>query len=103
MVHFWKRVVPIILVAAVLTAAIVSPAAAAPESPALTPTSSLRLGGERGLEASFAVSKDVTLALPWGDLKLTNVALQVATGGRWLHRAAARHGRHALPDLRCAG
>ena len=65
---------------AVLTAAIVSPASAAPEKPAHTPTSSLRLGGERGLEASFAVSKDVTLALPWGDLKLTNVALQVALG-----------------------
>ena len=47
MVHFWKRVVPIVLVAAVLTAAIVSPASAAPEKPAHTPTSSLRLGGER--------------------------------------------------------
>ena len=80
MVHFWKRVVPIVLVAAVLTAAIVSPASAAPAKPAHTPTSSLRLSGERGLEASFAVSKDVTLTLPWGDLKLTNVELQVAMG-----------------------
>ena len=80
MVCFWKRVVPIVLLMAVLTAAIVSPASAAPEKPAHTPTSSLRLDGERGLEASFAVSKDVTLALPWGDLKLTNVALQVAMG-----------------------
>ena len=80
MVYFWKRVVPIVLLMAVLTAAIVSPASAAPEKPAHTPTSSLRLGGEPGLEASFAVSKDVTLALPWGDLKLTNVALQVAMG-----------------------
>ena len=34
MVHFLKRVVPIVLVAAVLTAAIVSPAAAASEKPA---------------------------------------------------------------------
>ena len=80
MVYLWKRVVPIVLLMAVLTAAIVSPASAAPEKPAHTPTSSLRLDGERGLEASFAVSKDVTLALPWGDLKLTNVALQVAMG-----------------------
>ena len=80
MVYLWKRVVPIVLLMAVLTAAIVSPASAAPESPAHTPTSSLRLGREGGLEASFAVSKDVTLALPWGDLKLTNVALQVAMG-----------------------
>ena len=38
MVYFWKRVVPIVLVAAVLTAAIVSPASAAPEKPAHTPT-----------------------------------------------------------------
>ena len=80
MVCFWKRVVPIVLLMVVLTAAIVSPASAAPEKPAHTPTSSLRLDGERGLEASFAISKDVTLALPWGDLKLTNVALQVAMG-----------------------
>jgi len=80
MVCFWKRIVPIVLLMAVLTAAIVSPASAAPVKPAHTPTSSLRLGGEPGLEASFAVSKDVTLALPWGDLKLTNVALQVAIG-----------------------
>ena len=80
MVHFWKRVVPIVLVAAVLTAAIVSPAAAAPAKPDHSPTSSLRLGGERGLEASFAVSKDVTLALPWGELKLTNVELQAELG-----------------------
>ena len=47
MVCFWKRVVPIVLLMAVLTAAIVSPASAAPEKPAHTPTSSLRLGGER--------------------------------------------------------
>ena len=47
MVNFWKRVVPIVLVAAVLTAAIVSPAAAAPAKPAHTPTSTLRLGGAR--------------------------------------------------------
>ena len=66
--------------AAVLTAAIVSPAAAAPAKPDHSPTSSLRLGGERGLEASFAVSKDVTLALPWGELKLTNVELQAELG-----------------------
>ena len=37
MVHFLKRVVPIILVAAVLIAAIVSPASAAPEKPASVP------------------------------------------------------------------
>jgi hypothetical protein len=80
MAHFWKRVVPIVLLMAMLTAGIVSPASAAPEKPAHTPTSSLRLGGEPGLEASFAVSKDVTLALPWGDLKLTNVNLQVSMG-----------------------
>jgi hypothetical protein len=80
MVYFWKRVVPSVLLMAVLTAAIVSPASAAPEKPAHTPTSLLRLVGEPGPEASFAVSKDITLALPWGDLKLTNVALQVAMG-----------------------
>ena len=80
MVYLWKRVVPIILLMAVLTAAIVSPASAAPVKPAHTPTSSLRFLGEPGLEAPFAVSKDVTLALPWGDLRLTNVALQVALG-----------------------
>jgi hypothetical protein len=80
MVHFWKRVVPIVLVAAVLTAAIVRPAWAAPEKPAPAPTLSLRLGGERWLEASMAAGKDVTLALPWGDLKLTNVEFQVAMG-----------------------
>ena len=80
MVCFWKRIVPIVLLMAMLTAAIVSPASAAPVKPAHTPTSSLRFGGEPELEASFAVSKDVTLALPWGDLKLTNVALQVAIG-----------------------
>ena len=80
MVCFWKRIVPIVLLMAVLTAAIVSPASAAPVKPAHMPTSSLRLGGEPGLEAPFAVSKDVTLALPWGDLRLTNVALQVAIG-----------------------
>ena len=80
MVYFWKRVVPIVLLMTVLTAAIVSPASAAPEKPAQTPTSSLRLGGEPGLAASFAVSKDVTLALPWGDLKLTNAELQVEMG-----------------------
>ena len=80
MVHFWKRVVPIVLIAAVLTAAIASPAAAAPAKPAYTPTSSLRLSGERGLEASFAVSKDVTLSLPWGGLTLTNVELQAELG-----------------------
>ena len=80
MVHFLKRVVPILLVTAVLAAAIVSPAAAAPEKPVHTPTSSLRLGGERGLEASFAVSKDLTLSMPWGDLTLTNVELQAELG-----------------------
>jgi hypothetical protein len=80
MVHFWKRVVPIVLVAAVLTAAIVSPAAAAPAKPAHTPTASLRLSGERGPEASFAVSKDLMLSLPWGELTLTNVEIQVAMG-----------------------
>ena len=49
MVHFWKRIVPIVLVAAVLTAAIVSPAAAAPAKPAHAPTSSLRLVASVGL------------------------------------------------------
>jgi hypothetical protein len=80
MVNFMKRVVPIVLLMAVLTAAIVSPASAAPANPAHTPTSSLRPGGERELETSFAVSKDVTLSLPWGELKLTDVQLQVAMG-----------------------
>jgi hypothetical protein len=80
MAHFLKRVVPIVLIAAVLTAAFVSPAWAAPEKPAHTPTSSLRLGGDHGLAASFAVSKDVTLALPWGELELTNAQFQVALG-----------------------
>ena len=40
----------------------------------------MRLGVERWLEAPNTVSKDVTLALPWGDLKLTNVQLQVELG-----------------------
>ena len=80
MVHFLKRVVPIVLVAAVLTAAIVSPASAAPEKPASVPISLARLGVERWLEAPNTVSKEVTLALPWGELKLTDVQLQVALG-----------------------
>ena len=80
MVCFLKRVVPIILVAAVLIAAIVSPALAAPAMPALTPTTALRLDIMSGLNAPITVSKDVTLSLPWGDLKLTNVELQAELG-----------------------
>ena len=44
MVHFLKRVVPIVLVAAVLIAAIVSPASAAPEKPASVPMSLAAFG-----------------------------------------------------------
>ena len=63
MVHFLKRIASIVLVAAVWIAAMVNPASAAPEK-----------------ALPISISKDVTLALPWGDLKLTNVALQVAMG-----------------------
>jgi len=90
MLDFLKRVVPVVLVAAVLAAAIVSPASAAPDKPVDTRASSLRLGVERMIEAlpfgskdaafpkaPVSISKDVTLSLPWGDLKLTNVELQV--------------------------
>ena len=81
MVHFWKRVVPIVLRrGGVDRRHRADPAAAAPAKPAHTPTSSLRLSGERGPEASFAVSKDLMLSLPWGELTLTNVELQVAMG-----------------------
>ena len=93
MLEFLKRVVPVVLVAAVLMAAIVSPAAAAPDKPIDTQTPSLRLGVERMIEAlpfgsiaaeaskaPISISKDVTLSLPWGDLKLTNVQLQVEMG-----------------------
>ena len=93
MLDFLKRVVPVVLVAAVLMAAIVSPAAAAPDKPIDTQTPSLRLGVERMIEAlpfgsiaaeaskaPISISKDVTLSLPWGDLKLTNVQLQVEMG-----------------------
>ncbi len=81
MSDFLKRVVPVVLVAAVLTAAIVSPASAAPDKPIDTQTPSLRLGVERMIEAlpfgsiaaeaskaPISISKDVTLSLPWGDL-----------------------------------
>jgi len=93
MLDFLKRVVPVVLVAAVLTTAIVSPASAAPEKPVDARTSSLRLGVERMIEAlpfgskvveaskaPISINKDVTLSLPWGDLKLTNVQLQVEMG-----------------------
>jgi hypothetical protein len=93
MLDFLKRVVPVVLVTAVLTAAIVSPAAAAPDKPVDTQMPSLRLGVERMIEAlpfgskdaaapkaSISISKDVTLSLPWGALKLTDVQLQVETG-----------------------
>ena len=93
MLEFLKRVVPVVLVAAVLMAAIVTPAAAAPDKPIDTQTPSLRLGVERMIEATpfggiaagvskapISISKDVTLSLPWGDLKLTNVQLQVEMG-----------------------
>ena len=86
MLDFLKRVVPVVLVAAVLTATIVSPASAAPDKPVDPRTPSLRLGVERMIgvmpfgskdaeapKAPISISKDVTLSLPWGDLKLTNV------------------------------
>ena len=63
MVHFLKRSASIVLVAAVWIAVLVNPASAAPEK-----------------ALPISISEDVTLALPWGDLKLTNVELQVAMG-----------------------
>ena len=57
MVYFLKRVVPIVLLMAVLTAAIVSPASAAPVKPAHTPTSSLRFGGSQGLRLRLQSAK----------------------------------------------
>jgi len=90
MLHFLKRVVPVVLVAVVLAAVVVNPASAAPEQPIDARTPTLRLGVERllgalpfasrdaeGSQASMSISKDATLSLPWGDLKLTNVQLQV--------------------------
>ena len=59
--HFLKRMASILLVAAVWIAAIVSPASAASEK-----------------KFPISISEDITLSLPWGDLKLTNVQLQVA-------------------------
>ena len=90
MSHFLKRVVPVVLVAAVLTAAVVNPASAGSDHPVGVRTPSLRLGVAQLLEAlpfgsmdaeaakaSVSISKDVTLSLPWGDLELTNAQLQV--------------------------
>jgi hypothetical protein len=93
MLRFLRRVVPVVFVAVILMTAIVNPASAAPEKSVDARTSSLRLGAGQLLgvlpfgskdtgvpKAPISVSKDVTLALPWGDLKLTNVALQVEMG-----------------------
>lgn len=80
MAHFWKRIVPIVLVAAVLTAATISPALAAPEKPAPAAPASQPLGLGQLLTAPIAISKDVTLTLPWGELKLTDAQLQVQLG-----------------------
>ena len=63
MVHFLKRSASIALVAAVWIATMVNPASAAPEK-----------------ALPISISEDITLALPWGDLTLTNVALEVALG-----------------------
>lgn len=91
--HFYRRVAPIFLVAAVLLTAIVNPASAASSSPVEMHTSTVLLGAERlvgtslsgsndaaASAASFSISKEATLSLPWGDLKLTNVQLQVGLG-----------------------
>jgi hypothetical protein len=93
---FLKRVVPVILVAAVLMTAVVAPVSAGPETPAAPQAAAapqvaaLHLDVEPGLEAtasagkgggapqaSFSVSRDVALQLPWGELKLSNARLQV--------------------------
>jgi hypothetical protein len=60
-VHVLKRIASIVLVAAVWIAAMVNPASAASEK-----------------TLPISISEDVTLTLPWGDVKLTNVQLQVA-------------------------
>ena len=93
MLHFLKRAVPVVLVAAVLTTAIVNPAEAGSNNPVEARTPALRLGAAQLLEtlplesqdagvskAPISISKDATLSLPWGDLKLTDVQLQVGLG-----------------------
>ena len=93
MLHFLKRAVPVVLVAAVLTTAIVNPAEAGSNNPVEARTPALRLGVAQLLEtqplesqdagaskAPISISKDATLSLPWGNLKLTDVQLQVGLG-----------------------